>query len=67
MQGQEMEAITAFSDYKEVGGLMMAHSITVRIPMGEQVLSLETVDLDAEVDDSVFTMPEKSAAPANVQ
>jgi outer membrane lipoprotein-sorting protein len=64
IQGQQVEATTAIGDYKEVGGLMLAHSFDVALkgaPMGGQTLSFESVELNPELADDRFAMP---AAPA---
>ena len=63
IQGTEMEVETIFSDYREVGGLMMAHSIESRpkgAPAG-QVLTMESIELNVEVEDDFFAMPEPPA------
>lgn len=55
---QEFEMI--LSDYKEVGGLMIPHSMEQRMqgqPQG-QTYMIDEVELNVEVADSVFTMPE---------
>ncbi len=60
IQGGEMEIETIFSDFRDVDGLMMAHSIESR-PKGApegQVLTMESIELNVDVDDSLFTMPE---------
>lgn len=59
MQGRVVEFETIISDYKDVGGLMVAHSIEAKpkgAPAG-QVITLELVEMNVEVDDSAFTMP----------
>ncbi len=58
--GTPIEVETIISDYKEVDGLMIAHSIQTRRAGSERVSSvtIETVELNVEVDDSVFSMPE---------
>ena len=61
IQGMEIEATTTMSDYKEVDGLLMAHSVVVSSNMGEQVMTTELVEFDVEVDNSIFSMPEKAA------
>lgn len=51
----------SLGDYKEVGGLLMAHTIEVKsaaAPGGSQVLTVDTVELGVEVEDSAFSMPE---------
>lgn len=64
--GQEMEVTTAIGDYKEVDGLMLAHSYDVQIPGGPggQTLVFDNVELNVELPDSRFEMPETEAAPA---
>jgi outer membrane lipoprotein-sorting protein len=63
IQGNEIEVEMSIGDYKEVDGLMVAHSITIK-PMGApagQTLTFETLEFNGEVDDSVFEMPEPEA------
>jgi hypothetical protein len=59
VQGVEMEIETIFSDYKEVGDLMMAHSIENR-PKGQpggQTITIQSVETDADMSDVQFSMP----------
>lgn len=60
-QETEIEVETYLSDYKEVEGLMMAHSMETRRG-GTTVsqISMDTVELDVEMDDSMFKMPAKA-------
>jgi outer membrane lipoprotein-sorting protein len=61
VQGQMVDYSTTLSDYKEVGGLIMAHAIetsTTGQPTAE-VVTIQTVELGAELDDAQFVMPEK--------
>jgi outer membrane lipoprotein-sorting protein len=59
-QGQELNVVTSFGDYKEVGGLMMPHAITVTGQgPGVQQLVIERVELNAEVPDEYFRMASK--------
>lgn len=61
MQGQTFEVETSFSDYKEVGGLLMPHSIAVQsqaMPGGNQVITIETIETGIPLEDSLFQMPE---------
>lgn len=61
MMGQEIEAETYFSDYKEVGeaGVPIAHSMDVKINGSNmQSMNFEKVEFNTEVADSLFTMPE---------
>ncbi|GAA4826396.1 hypothetical protein GCM10011365_07300 [Marinicella pacifica] len=60
MMGQEVEAETYFSDYKEVGesGYPMAHAMSVKMNGSVvQNLTFEDVALNVDVDDSLFQMP----------
>ena len=66
VQGNEVEFETILSDYKEVGGLMFPHSIESKpkgAPSG-QVITIELVEVDVEVDDGAFAMPEKAEEEA---
>lgn len=59
--GQEIEAETYFSDYKEVGeaGVPVAHSMAVKFNgQVAQTLTFENVEFNTEVDDMLFEMPE---------
>jgi outer membrane lipoprotein-sorting protein len=58
MEEREVEQDTYMSDYKEVGGLVVAHAIESRV--GGQVanqIMLETVEYDVPVEDAVFVKP----------
>ena len=60
IEGNSFEVDTYLSDYKEVGGLMMPHSMDTR--MGGQTVShmiMEKIELNVDIDDSVFKMPAK--------
>ncbi len=59
VQGQETEFETTYGDYKEVGGLMLAHSIESKpagAPAG-QVITIETAEVNLELMDDQFSMP----------
>lgn len=61
IQGRTVDIEVILSDYKEVDGLMVAHSIEQKekgAPSG-QVITIEQVELNVDIDDSTFTMPEK--------
>lgn len=63
-QGVEVEAETSIGDYKEVGDIVVAHSMETRIgnaPAG-QVITIKEIDLNVEVTDDMFDMPEPSKA-----
>jgi len=67
MMGQEVEAETYFSDYKEVGenNVPVAHSMAVKMNGAVvQNLSFDQVEVNIDVADSLFAMPEKAAAEA---
>ena len=58
--GQEVEAETYFSDYKQVGeyNTPVAHSMSIKINGAPaQNLNFENVEFNIEVDDSLFVMP----------
>jgi outer membrane lipoprotein-sorting protein len=64
VQGSEIEVSTVFGDYKEVDGLLFAHSMEMSFvgsPAG-QVITIEKMELNVEIDDDRFTMPEPRAA-----
>lgn len=60
-QGQEFEVDAFLSDYKDTNGLMMPYAIQQRVG-GETVstFTVEKVELNLDLDDSIFKMPEKS-------
>ena len=61
IQGHKVEFETTLSDYKEVDGLLFAHSIESK-PKGAphgQVITIDEIEVDAEVPDDLFVMPEK--------
>jgi len=64
VQGAEVEVSTVFGDYKEVDGLLFAHSMEMSFAgsPAAQVITIENMELDVEIDDSRFAMPEPKAA-----
>ncbi|MGD2215353.1 MAG: hypothetical protein PVJ64_01300 [Gemmatimonadales bacterium] len=59
--GAPSEIQVIISDYKEVDGLMVPHSIQTRRVGSQrppQSVRVETIELNVEVDDSVFELPE---------
>jgi outer membrane lipoprotein-sorting protein len=64
-EGQTFEVNTYMGDYKEVEGMMMAHSIDVKMG-GKTVSTLvsEKIEINTEIDDSIFTMPVKEEKKA---
>ena len=60
MQGMEIDFETSFSDYKEVGGQLIPHSIQLsgmQGPGSQGSIILELIEVNVEIDDSIFTMP----------
>ncbi len=63
-QGTEVEMTTIFGDYKEVDGLLLAHSIKQGGMAGD--MTFEKIELDVKLSDDRFTMPEvKKDEPAS--
>ena len=63
MTGTKGEIATYSTDYKEVGGIMIAHTITAEFdgtPL--QSLQIETVEVNEPIEDSVFKMPGMSGS-----
>jgi outer membrane lipoprotein-sorting protein len=65
VRGQEIEGETTFGDYKEVGGLVFAHSIQSKMkgaPEGAgQTITFEKIEINPEIPASRFDMPAKPA------
>ena len=63
-QGTELKVETTLGDYKEVGDIVMAHSLsTVMEGMpGAQSLTIEKVELNVDLEDSNFSMPQATTA-----
>ncbi len=64
IQGQDIEGETTFGDYKEVGGLVMAHSIQSKVKGGQgpgQTITFEKIEINPELAASRFEMPAKGA------
>ncbi len=66
IRGQEVETETAIGDYKEVGGLMFAHSLDTQMvgqPEGSGFnMTIENIELNPSFPAGDFTMP--AAKPA---
>ena len=53
--------LTTFSDYQEVDGLYFPFAIGDGIKdMGTQVINITAIELNPEVDDSIFKFPESA-------
>jgi hypothetical protein len=60
---QEIEFESSYGDYKEVGGLMFAHSVESKpkgAPQGATI-TVESVELNVDIPDSDFAMPAPKA------
>jgi outer membrane lipoprotein-sorting protein len=66
VQGSEVTIATILGDYKEVDGLVFAHSMEMSFGGGEtqQVITINTIELGVELPDERFAMPEKVEAEA---
>lgn len=64
IQGQEVETETLVGDYKEVGGVLFAHSMESKIKGGPTAMAMNIakIEVNPEVPASRFEMP-KPAAP----
>ncbi len=58
-QGNEIESEQIYSDYKEVDGLMLPHSLENRVKgqPGGQVITIESVEFSADLSEVEFSMP----------
>ncbi len=68
MRGQPMKVSTSFGDYKEAGGLTLPHSMsqTMEGMPGGQTFTIKSYEMNADIPDSRFAMPEAAAqAPAS--
>ena len=63
VRGSEVEGETLLSDYKEVGGMMMAHMMEsgAKGSPQRQKIVIEKIELNAEIADSLFAMPATAA------
>lgn len=58
IQGAQIEFELALGDYKEVNGLLVAHSIETRKgPGGANTITFEKVEMNVPLSDERFTMP----------
>jgi len=66
VQGNEVTVSTVLGDYKEVDGLLFAHSMEMAFGGGEaqQVITIEKIELGIDIPDERFAMPTKTEAPA---
>lgn len=66
IQGQQMESVTTFGDYKEVGGLLFAHSMQISMPggMGGMTMTFDKIEVNPELPATRFAMPAKTVPAA---
>ncbi|MHC4697387.1 MAG: outer membrane lipoprotein-sorting protein [Planctomycetota bacterium] len=57
LQGTEIELQASYSDFKEVDGLIFPHSIK-ETGMGGSTVVFEKIELNTQIDDQRFAMPE---------
>lgn len=65
-RGAEVEGDTNLGDYKEVDGLILAHSVDSGqkgSPM-RQVITITKIEINPKLDETRFVMPAKKEAPA---
>jgi hypothetical protein len=62
-EGVERSIDTYFGEYKDVEGLIFPFAIEVKLPGGQPgpTYTIEKVELNAEVADSIFAMPAAEA------
>lgn len=67
VRGTEVESESFLSDYKEVGGMMMAHVMEngAKGSPQRQKLIIEKVELNPEIDSGLFAMPATAADSTN--
>ncbi len=60
IRGRPVELQNTFSDFREVGGLAFPHLIETRVKDRPEVLriEIEEIELDPELDDAQFRLPE---------
>jgi hypothetical protein len=67
IQGQQLEVVTTYGDYKTVEGLTIAHSMENKVKgkesMGGQALNIEKIEMNPKIDKAMFAMPAPAAKP----
>ena len=58
------DSATRFEDYREVDGLMLAHRQILATSMGEMPLTLNSYEINPEIDPDIFFMPGQMANAA---
>lgn len=67
IRGSEVETESLSGDYKEVGGVMIAHSISAgaKGSPNKQSVTVEKIELNPALDDARFKMPEVKKVEGN--
>ena len=63
-----VDVVTTIDDYKRVGDILIAHTVKVSLDVkammahgADQSVIIKSVDLNAEIEDARFKMPESTA------
>jgi outer membrane lipoprotein-sorting protein len=64
IRGSEQQSETSLADYRETGGLMLPYAIesSIKGSPEKQKITLEKVEMNVPVDDSIFKMPPPAPA-----
>ena len=68
--GTEVEGHLFFSDYKEIGDVVLSHAMEMKSPEGQKIAEIrfDTIELNPEISDDIFVKPEPAKAePADSQ
>ena len=67
IQGQDLEVVITYGDYKTVEGITIAYSMESCVKgkesMGAQSLNITKIDLNPKIDKAIFAMPAAAAKP----
>jgi hypothetical protein len=55
--GQEVNVTQKMVEYKDFDGIKIATKIISETPMGNAEIVMEEVELDTDIDDSIFSKP----------
>jgi hypothetical protein len=64
IQGQQLESVTTFGDYKKVDGFLFPHSMQVSMSggMGGMTMTFDKIEVNPAIPEARFAMPAKTAA-----
>jgi len=57
VRGVVIPTETFLGDYKEVGGVLMAHQYTVRAKKQERVITFDSIEVNTELEKGLFELP----------